>query len=119
MTAPLPLRPSVAAGDWVAISGQVGVRDGALVPGGVGAQTRQALANFVAVLTANGLTTADVVKTTVFLTTMDHFAEMNAEYARVFPTDPPARSAIAVHQLPIGALVEVEGWAYRGGRRDR
>lgn len=113
MTNPLPLRPSVAAGNLVAISGQVGIADGALVEGGAGAQTRQALKNFVAVLAANDLTTADVLKTTVFLTTMDDFAAMNEEYAKVFDVDPPARSAIAVHQLPIGSLVEVEGFAYR------
>lgn len=114
MSNPLPLRPSVAAGDWVVISGQVGVADGALVDGGVGAQTRQALANLVSVLQSNGLTTANVVKTTVFLTTMDDYAGMNEEYAKVFSVDPPARSAIAVHQLPIGAIVEIEALAYRG-----
>jgi len=116
MSAPLPLRPAVAAGDFVAISGQVGAADGALVEGGVGAQTRQALENFVGVLEANGLSTADVVKTNVFLVTMDDFGAMNEEYAKVFHTDPPARSAVAVHQLPIGAVVEIEGWAYRGNR---
>jgi len=117
MSAPLPLRPAVAAGDLVAISGQVGVADGAtLVEGGVGAQTRQALVNFTAVLEANGLTVADVVKTNVFLVTMDDFGAMNEEYAKVFHTDPPARSAVAVHQLPIGALVEIEGWAHRGNQ---
>lgn len=116
MTAPFPLRPSVAAGEWVAISGQVGIADGTLVEGGVGAQTRQALKNFVATLATQGLTPADVTKTTVFLTTMDDFAAMNAEYAQVFTVDPPARSAIAVHQLPIGSLVEVEGFAYRGSQ---
>lgn len=114
MSNPLPLRPSVAAGDWVVISGQVGVADGALVDGGVGAQTRQALTNLVSVLQSNGLTTANVVKTTVFLTTMDDYAGMNEEYAKVFSVDPPARSAIAVHQLPIGAIVEIEALAYRG-----
>ncbi|RNL62493.1 RidA family protein [Nocardioides marmoriginsengisoli] len=110
----LPLRPAVAAGEWVAISGQVGVADGVLVEGGVAAEAKQALANLVAVLEAHGLTTADVVKTNVFLVTMDDFAAMNAEYAQVFTADFPARSAVAVHQLPIGAVFEIEAWAYRG-----
>lgn len=113
MSTPLPLRTSVAAGDWVVISGQLGIADGALVEG-VGAQARQALVNFQAVLAEHGLTPADVVKTLVFLTTMDDFAAMNEEYAKVFSVDPPARSAIAVHQLPLGGLVEIEGFAYRG-----
>ena len=63
----LPLRPAVAAGEWVAISGQVGVANGVLVEGGISAEIRQGLANLVAVLEANGLTPADVVKTNVFL----------------------------------------------------
>lgn len=111
----LPLRPAVDADGWVAISGQVGVADGALVPGGIGPQTRQALANLVAVLEANDLSVEDVVKTNVFLTTMDDFTAMNDEYAQVFTSAWPARSAVAVHQLPIGAVVEIEAWAHRGG----
>jgi 2-iminobutanoate/2-iminopropanoate deaminase len=53
-----------------------------------------------------------VVKTNVFLVTMDDFATMNEEYARVFTADQPARSAVAVHQLPLGALVEIEAWVH-------
>ena len=110
----LPLRPAVAAGEWVAISGQVGVANGVLVEGGISAETRQGLANLVAVLEANGLTPADVVKTNVFLVRMDDFAVMNEEYAKVFTADFPARSAVAVHQLPTGAVFEIEAWAHRG-----
>ena len=113
MTAALPLRPAVAAGEWLAVSGQVGIKDGALADG-VQAQAAQALANLRAVIEANGATLQDVVKTNVFLVTMDDFAAMNEEYAKVFPTDPPARSAVAVHQLPLGALFEIEAWVYRG-----
>jgi 2-iminobutanoate/2-iminopropanoate deaminase len=113
MTAPLPLRPAVAAGEWLAVSGQVGIKDGALADG-VQAQAAQALANLRSVIEANGATLQDVVKTNVFLVTMDDFAAMNEEYAKVFTTEPPARSAVAVHQLPLGALVEVEAWVYRG-----
>ncbi|WP_033288530.1 RidA family protein [Amycolatopsis jejuensis] len=114
MSAPLPLRRSVAAGNLVALSGQIGAVDGTLVEGGVAAQTRQALANLVAQLAEHGLTAADVIKTNVFLVSMDDFAAMNAEYALVFTQDFPARSAVAVRELPFGASVEIEGWAYRG-----
>jgi 2-iminobutanoate/2-iminopropanoate deaminase len=113
MTAPFPLRPAVSAGDWLAVSGQVGIKDGALADGAQ-AQTAQALVNLRAVIEENGATLQDVVKTNVFLVTMDDYAAMNEEYAKVFPTDPPARSAVAVHQLPLGAVVEIEAWVYRG-----
>ena len=109
----LPLRPAVAAGAWVAISGQVGIANGVLVEGGISAEARQGLANLVAVLEANGLTAADVVKTNVFLVRMDDFAAMNEAYAKVFTADFPARSAVAVHQLPMGAVFEIEAWAHR------
>lgn len=110
MAATAPLRSSVRSGDWIAISGQLGLRDGQLVDGGVTEQAKQALANFTSILESHGASIVDVVKTTVFLTTMDNYAGMNDEYARVFSNDPPARSAIAVHQLPLGGLVEIEGW---------
>ncbi len=114
MSAPLPIRPAVAAGDWVVLSGQVGINDGQIVEGGVAAETRQALKNFVAVLESHDLTAAHVVKTNVFLLTMDDFAAMNEEYAKVFTGEFPARSAVAVLELPVGARVEIEGWAFRG-----
>jgi 2-iminobutanoate/2-iminopropanoate deaminase len=117
MALSFPLRASVGAGGWVALSGHMGEVDGVLVDGGVAAQTRRALENFVGSLAANGLTAADVVKTTVFLVTMDDFAAMNEEYAKVFHTDPPARSTVAVHQLWSDGVVEIEGWACRAAGR--
>jgi 2-iminobutanoate/2-iminopropanoate deaminase len=111
MSAPLPFRPGVVAGGWLAVSGQVGLKDGALVEG-VRLQTAQALANLRHVVESHGAGLADVVKTNVFLVSMDDFADMNAEYAKVFSTDQPARSAVAVHQLPLGARVEIEGWVH-------
>ena len=111
MTASLPLRPAVAAAGWLAVSGQVGLKDGALVAG-VRAQAAQALANLREVVESHGAGLSDVVKTNVFLVTMDDFAVMNEEYAKVFSSDPPARSAVAVHQLPLGALVEIEAWVH-------
>ena len=109
MSGPLPLRPGVAAGGWLAVSGQVGLEDGVL-PEGVRAQTAQALANLRQVVESHGAGLTDVIKTNVFLVSMDDFAVMNEEYAKVFGDEPPARSAVAVHQLPLGALVEIEAW---------
>jgi 2-iminobutanoate/2-iminopropanoate deaminase len=114
MSAPLPLRPGVAAGGWLAVSGQVGLKDGILAEG-ARAQTAQALANLRQVVESHGAGLADVVKTNVFLVSMDDYAVMNEEYAQVFGSEPPARSAVAVHQLPLGALVEIEAWAYLAG----
>ncbi len=106
-----PLRPGVAAGGWLAVSGQVGLKDGALADG-VRAQTAQALANVRQVVESHGAGLRDVVKTNVFLVSMDDLEVMNEEYAKVFSTDQPARSAVAVHQLPLGALVEIEAWVH-------
>jgi 2-iminobutanoate/2-iminopropanoate deaminase len=112
MTTPIPLRPAVAAGDWLAVSGQLGLKDGVLVEGAK-AQTAQALVNLREVVEAHGARMADIVKTNVFLVTTDDYAAMNEEYAKAFAADPPARSAVAVHQLPLGGLVEIEAWVYR------
>ncbi len=111
MSAPLPFRPGVTAGGWLAVSGQVGLKDGVLADG-LRAQTAQALANLRQVVESHGAELRDVVKTNVFLVSMEDFAVMNEEYAKVFSTDQPARSAVAVHQLPLGALVEIEAWVH-------
>ncbi len=71
-------------------------------------QTRQVLKNIDALLSAKGLTAANVVKSTIFLTDMSKFAEVNAEYANYFSFEPPARSCVGVAALPMGALVEIE-----------
>ncbi|MCX7619962.1 MAG: RidA family protein [Acidimicrobiales bacterium] len=115
MAKPLgPYSPIVRAGDWLVVSGQVGLLEGKIVPGGVGAETKQALANAEALLTAEGATLADVVKTTVFLRHMRDFPIMNEAYAEVFGEHRPARSTVAVVELPLVALVEIELWAYMG-----
>ena len=106
-----PYAPIVRAGEWLVCSGQVGLRDGALVDGGVRAQTVQALANVGALLQEEGAALADVVKTTVFLTEIGDFAAMNEEYAAAFGNHRPARSTVGVAALPLGAVVEVEAWA--------
>ena len=81
---------------------------GALAEGGIEAQTRQVLENISAVLRAAGTSLERVVKTTVFLADMDDFATVNGIYAQYFTSDPPARSAVEVARLPLGALVEIE-----------
>jgi 2-iminobutanoate/2-iminopropanoate deaminase len=112
MTKPVgPYSPVVRAGEWIICSGQVGAVDGALVDGGVQAQTLQALANISALLAGEGATLADVVKTTVFLAHINDYSAVNEVYARGFGDHRPARSAVAVAALPLGAMVEIEAWA--------
>ena len=94
------------------MSGQVGVRDGRLVPEGTAGQLRQAIENLKGLLEAEGASLAHVVKTTVFLLHMRDYAEMNEAYVAAFGDSRPARSCVAVVELPVGALVEVEAWAY-------
>lgn len=109
-----PYTPVVRAGDWLVVSGQVGIADGKLVGGGTEGEMRQAMANLRAQLEANGASLSDVVKTTVFLRHMSDYALMNEVYIAAFGDHRPARSAIGVAELPIGALVEVEAWAFVG-----
>ena len=108
-----PYSQAIEANGMVFLSGQLPVdpATGEFVPGGVAEQTAQAFENIKHVLAAAGLTTANIVKTTVFLADMSLFAEMNAVYAKYFEGDFPARSAIAVKALPKGALVEIESIA--------
>ena len=106
--------PHFGAGQWEFISGQIGLRGGAMVEGGVEAQARQVLENLRAQLTDAGLLLTDVVKCTVFMADIADFATVNAIYAEVFGDHRPSRSAIAVAGLPLGALVEIEAIAFRG-----
>ena len=106
-----PYTPVVRAGEWLVCSGQLGLKDGTLVDGGVQAQARQAIANIAALLAGEGASLADVVKTTVFLAHISDFALVNEVYGDAFGGHRPARSAIAVAALPMGGLVEVEAWA--------
>jgi 2-iminobutanoate/2-iminopropanoate deaminase len=108
-----PYTPIVRAGEWLVCSGQVGLKDGALVQG-VKAQTSQAVANLRALLEGEGATLADVVKTTVFLQHISDYGDMNEAYSAAFGDHRPARSAVAVAGLPVGAMVEVEAWARVG-----
>ena len=113
MNKPLgPYSPVVRAGDFVIVSGQVGMRDGQLVDGGVAAQTTQAIANIAERLSEVGASLTDVVKTLCFLTDIDDFTTFNDAYVEAFEGHRPARSTVAVAGLPASAAVEVEAWAF-------
>jgi len=102
-------------GDWVICSGQIAIKDGALIDGSVGEQVTQALTNMSGLLESQGASLSNVAKTTVFMVDMDDYAEMNEAYIAAFGDHRPTRSAVAVAALPVGARVEVEAWAYVGG----
>ena len=108
-----PYSAGVKAGNFVFTAGQLGINpeNGEFVPGGIEAETRQALKNLSAVLEAAGTSLANVVKTTVFLRDMGDFGAMNAVYAEFFTADYPARSAVQPACLPKDAAVEIEAVA--------
>lgn len=108
-----PYSQAIRCGQFLYASGQVALDpvSGKLIGSDVEAQTEQACQNVQAVLAAAGATLAQVVKTTVFLTSMNDFQAMNAVYGRYFAGPdrlPPARSTVAVAELPLRALVEIE-----------
>jgi 2-iminobutanoate/2-iminopropanoate deaminase len=92
------------------------LRDGALVDGGVTAETRQALTNMKALLEGEGASMDDVAKTTIFLHHISDYGLVNDLYVEAFGDHRPARATVAVAGLPVGALVEIEGWAWVGGK---
>lgn len=109
-----PYSQAIDTGTFVYASGQIPLNPATgEIPEGITEQTRQALANVCAILEAAGLTVANVVKTTVFLRDMAHFGAMNEVYGQVFTEPYPARSAVAVRELPKGVLVEIEVIALR------
>ncbi|NLX81993.1 MAG: RidA family protein [Proteiniphilum sp.] len=110
-----PYSQAVEVNGMIFISGQVPVNPatGQLVSGGVREQTTQCFSNIKAILKEAGLTTNNVVKTTVFLSDMTYFAEMNEVYASNFEGAFPARSTIAVKGLPLNCMVEIEVIAVR------
>ena len=108
-----PYTPARNAGSITAFSGQIGQRDGKLVPGGFTAELEQALQNLGRLLEQSGLSKADVIKTTVFLADIRDWDKLNAPYMAFFGQPLPARTALAVAALPLGARVEIEAWAVR------
>ena len=109
-----PYSQAIDAGAVLFVSGQIPAGpDGALVSGGVPAQTERCLKNIEAILKAAGLSLADVVKTTVFMTDLGQFSAMNEVYARHFIAPHPARATVQVSALPKGAAIEIEAVAVR------
>lgn len=109
-----PYSQAIDAGQFVFISGQIPVNpETGAIPEGITAQAAQSMANVKAILAEAGLTVDNVVKTTVFLADMNDFAAMNEVYAQNFTAPFPARSAVAVKDLPKKVLVEIEVIAVR------
>ncbi|MBQ4616321.1 MAG: RidA family protein [Mailhella sp.] len=105
-----PYSQGIQVGDFIFFSGQLGIDPavGKLVEGCAKCQAKQALKNIGVLLEEVGATPANVVKTTVFLADMADFAGVNEVYAEFFGDTKPARSCVAVHQLPLNARVEIE-----------
>ncbi|KAJ5175534.1 Protein mmf1 [Penicillium canariense] len=103
-----PYSQAIRANGQIFVSGQIPAdATGALVQGTIGELTQACCNNINAILTAAGSSVSKIVKVNVFLTDMANFAEMNATYEKFF-VHKPARSCVAVHQLPKGVLVEIE-----------
>lgn len=105
-----PYSQGILSGDFIFLSGQVGVdpKAGKMVEGGVLNQTRQIFANIKSVLEKAGCSLDNVVKATVFLKNMNDFKNVNGIYSEFFSLPFPARSAIEVAGLPLGAEIEIE-----------
>lgn len=108
-----PYSQAIRCANLVFTSGQIALDPGRgeLVEGGIEAETRQVMTNLRAVLEAAGTGLDHVLKTTIYLIDMGHFATVNEIYGESFLAEPPARSTVAVRQLPKGALVEVDAVA--------
>ncbi|HHT21913.1 MAG TPA: RidA family protein [Bacteroidales bacterium] len=105
-----PYSQAVEANNTLYISGQLPINPsvGKIESNNITEQTEQVFKNIAAILSAAGYTFANVVKSTVFLTDIAHFADMNEVYKKYYVSECPARSAFAVKDLPMGALVEIE-----------
>lgn len=105
-----PYSQAIKAGGLIFVSGQLPMDpvSGQLISGSMGQLTARCLDNAGAILKAAGVSMDDVVKTTIFLTDLAHFAEVNEAYAKYFATPAPARSCVAVAALPKGSPIEIE-----------
>lgn len=110
-----PYSQAVENSNILFISGQIPIcpKEGKIISTTIDGQTEQVFSNIEAILKSAGYSFGQIVKTTVFLTDMSHFAAMNEIYKRFFTEDCPARSTIAVKELPQGALVEIEAIAMK------
>ena len=111
-----PYSQAVRAGNLLFLSGQIAIdpATGQIVEGGIEAQVERVLKNIEAVLQAAGAATTDVVKTTLFLKSMDDFSKVNEIYGRYFTDNPPARSTVEVSRLPRNVLFEMDAIAVLG-----
>lgn len=109
-----PYSQAIIAGDFVFCSGQIGIdpKTGNLVEG-IENQTKQIIENLKAVLNESGSDIDCIVKTTIFLTDINDFAKVNEIYGSFFTTHKPARSTVAISNLPKGALIEIEAIALK------
>jgi 2-iminobutanoate/2-iminopropanoate deaminase len=105
-----PYSQAIKANGLVFLSGQIPLDPATqqLIAGDIAAQTERVLQNITGILTAAGTSLSQVVKTTVFLKSMNDFAAMNEVYGRHFTADPPARSTVEVARLPKDVLVEID-----------
>ncbi len=105
-----PYSQAIRAAGLLFVSGQIALdpETGEVLDGDVAAQTERLMTSATAILEAGGASMSTVVKTTVYLTDMAHFTQMNEVYARYFESDPPARSTVAVAALPRNVLVEID-----------
>ncbi len=110
-----PYSQGIKSGPMLFLSGQIALdpKTGQIVAGAIEEQTRQALENLKAVLAANGMSTDDVVATTVYVKDLNDFAKLNAVYGGYFTSKPPARATVQVARLPRDALVEISAIAIK------
>lgn len=115
LPAGLPFPDGVRVGDFVVLSGQIGVKPGTLtlVEGGIEAETRQLFENLRLTLEAHGMKLADIVRVQAMLADMSEWQRFNAVYLEFFPDAAPARSAFGANGLALGARAEIEVFAVR------
>ena len=109
----VPLSQAIRVGEWLFVSGQLGIdpRAGKLAGGGTGAETRQVCENMKAILEAAGSSLDKVVRVVIYMVDLRELMEMNAVFSAYFPAAPPARTTVQVAGLVGGARVEIEATA--------
>ena len=108
-----PFSEAVRVGNWLILSGQIGINPevGALASGGIKAETQQAMENIKSTLEKYGSSMDQIVKCTVMLADIGEWSAMNEVYVTYFPNHKPARSAFGTSGLALGARLEIECWA--------
>ena len=105
-----PYSQAISTGNFLFVSGQLPINpaDGKMVEGDIGARTRQILSNAKEIAKEAGADLSNIVKTTIFLTDLADFQEVNTAYGEHFQEEPPARSTVQVAALPLGSNIEIE-----------